>query len=114
MAKSKTLITLSIFLILLPFLGFPISWDRFFVASIGVVSGLLGVSYYRKEKEKMRRQNRKSVATDTPIFMENKLAGSPYFNKNDSYSPYGKGLSKEGVNDMTNQKVRNAETTETN
>jgi len=56
MAKTKTILVLSILIALLPFLGFPQSWDNFFYVVFGLI--IAGLAYLlRKNGEKTLLEN---------------------------------------------------------
>jgi hypothetical protein len=65
MNKIRVLLFLGIFMILLPYLGFPRSWKDIFFSIFGIIIFYIGFISYREQKEKF------SISKSFDSFKEN-------------------------------------------
>ena len=64
MQKINTILALGVLVVLLPFLGFPQSWDNFFYVVSGLV--IIGMAYLLKVNGKQKTSSDESSAPVSP------------------------------------------------
>lgn len=72
MSKRKLVIVLAVLVALVPFLGFPGSWENFFVALAGALIALLSADLrFLKRKKKPARRPKERQPGVTEVYVEN-------------------------------------------
>lgn len=72
MSKRKLVIVLAIWIALMPFLGFPGSWENFFVVISGLLIVLLTVDFRFLRRKRMRpRRPKNGMRGPSDTYVEN-------------------------------------------
>ncbi|PIQ92420.1 MAG: hypothetical protein COV70_00610 [Parcubacteria group bacterium CG11_big_fil_rev_8_21_14_0_20_39_22] len=73
MKNAKSLFFLGVLLVMLPWLGFPFSWDSFFIVIIGLLVIMISRSVRKTEISSQNLQGKsKKTKTSSPVFVENR------------------------------------------
>lgn len=72
MPKRKLVIVLAIWIALMPFLGFPGSWENFFVVVSGLLIALLTVDFrFLRRKRQRPRRPKGGMRDASDVYVEN-------------------------------------------